>query len=65
MASDKVFINRRKGSKRRVEDDPCENLPVDLYHRKRRKHSERRDQRKTLADDYYAYVEQERPEHPN
>ena len=51
-----IFINRRHNS-RRTEPDPCTDLSLDLYHRKRRKSSERRDRSKTLADDYYAFVE--------
>ena len=56
MKPNKPFINRRKGNDRRFEEDRCSNLPIDLYHRKRRKSQERRAQR-TLAEDYYAYVD--------
>lgn len=52
----KIFINRRrKGSERREETDPCKSLGIDIYHRKRRKNSERRKGR-TLDEDYYAFV---------
>lgn len=51
-----VFVNRRKGLERREDADPCHNLPLDLYHRKRRKSAERRAQARSLSDDYYAYV---------
>lgn len=58
MSKDTIFVNRRHGS-RRTEPDPCNDLDVDLYHRKRRKSAERRDKNKTLADDYYAFVNHE------
>lgn len=51
------FINRRKGNDRRLDQDPCRNLPVDLYHRKRRKAKERRDVSRSLAEDYYAFCQ--------
>ena len=51
-----VFVNRRQRRNRRVDPDPCEKLPVDLYHRKRRKSTERRDTKRTLEDDYHAYM---------
>lgn len=51
-----VFVNRRKGLERREDADPCHNLPLDLYHRKRRKSAERRAQARSLSDDYYAYL---------
>lgn len=51
------FINRRKGNDRRLDQDPCRNLPVDLYHRKRRKAKERRDCSRSLVEDYYAYCQ--------
>jgi hypothetical protein len=56
MSKKTIFVNRRHNS-RRTEPDPCTNLSMDLYHRKRRKSSERRDRTKTLTDDYYAFVE--------
>lgn len=54
--SQRVFIDRRR-RQRRTEDDPCNDLPMDLYHRKRRKSRERRKQR-TLLEDYYAFTGQ-------
>jgi hypothetical protein len=56
MSKDTIFINRRQNL-RRTEPDPCTDLSMDLYHRKRRKSTERRDKGRTLVDDYYAYVE--------
>lgn len=52
-----VFIDRRKGDDRRMDDDPCKDIPLDLYHRKRRKSTDRRDTNRSLSDDYYAYIE--------
>ncbi len=52
-----VFVNRRKGRDRREDEDPCKDIPLDLYHRKRRKSRERRDTSRTLTDDYYAYMQ--------
>jgi len=57
MDSRLIFINRRKGSDRRVEADPCRDMPIDLYGPKRRKSEERRAERRSLADDYYSFVE--------
>lgn len=51
----KIFINRRKGNDRREDEDPCKDLDVDLYHRKRRKKTERREER-SLDEDYYAFL---------
>ncbi|MGH1469832.1 MAG: hypothetical protein ACRBCS_01460 [Cellvibrionaceae bacterium] len=51
--SNSFFINRR-ASNRRSELDPCNELPVDLYNRKRRKSTDRRNRNKTLADDFYS-----------
>jgi hypothetical protein len=51
----KIFINRRKGNDRREDLDPCKDLNVDLYHRKRRKKAERRQDR-SLDEDYYAFM---------
>ena len=51
----KVFINRRNSDDRRLDHDPCKNLTVDIYHRKRRKAIERRHIDRSLADDYMAY----------
>ncbi len=50
------FIDRRKGRDRRLDKDPCRNLPIDLYHRKRRKSTERRAGDRTLEQDYYAFL---------
>lgn len=52
-----IFVDRRKGHDRRLDADPCSHLPLDLYHRKRRKTGERRDTSRTLSDDYYAYMQ--------
>ena len=52
-----VFINRRKGSDRRLEQDRCRDMSVDLYHRKRRKTVDRRTANRTLVDDFNAYYE--------
>lgn len=52
-----IFVNRRKGSDRREDTDPCRDIPMDLYHRKRRKSKERRDIDKSLTDDYYSYMQ--------
>ena len=52
-----IFVNRRKGSDRREDTDPCRDIPMDLYHRKRRKSKERRDTDKSLTDDYYSYMQ--------
>ena len=51
----KIFVNRRNSDDRRLDYDPCKNLPVDIYHRKRRKRTERRHTERSLADDYMAY----------
>lgn len=61
MSNKTVFVNRRQNA-RRTEPDPCTDLSMDLYHRKRRKSSERRDPSKTLADDYYAYADSDTEE---
>mgnify|MGYP000468437172 CR=1 FL=1 len=52
--NDRIFINRRNSS-RREEIDLCKELPLDLYSRKRRKSSDRRNKNKTLADDYFSF----------
>lgn len=56
MMQNVVFVNRRTGRDRRLDSDPCKDLPLDLYHRMRRKAGERRSARKSLSEDYYAYV---------
>lgn len=48
------FFDRRQRD-RRLDADPCRNLPVDLFHRKRRKRTDRR-QTGSLYDDYYGYL---------
>lgn len=64
MTEKKVFINRRKSKKRRTDPDPCAALPLDLYHRKRRKSVDRRASNRTLAEDYVAFLgEQEETIH--
>lgn len=55
MNEHKVFVNRRCNDDRRNHPDPCKNLPVDIYHRKRRKTTERRTTQRTLAEDYMAF----------
>lgn len=55
-----IFINRRKGDDRRYDIDPCQAMPIDLYHRKRRKSSDRRTGR-TLVEDYYAFLQNTDP----
>ncbi len=57
MSDHKFFIDRRKGADRRLDRDPCKDLPMDLYHRKRRKSVERRNQERSLADDYLAFLD--------
>ena len=56
MNEHKIFIDRRRADDRRLDRDPCRNMPLDLYHRKRRKSIERRHPQRTLADDYQAYL---------
>jgi len=55
MLDTKIFINRRQGNDRREDYDPCKELDVDIYHRKRRRRPERRKER-TLDEDYYAFM---------
>lgn len=55
MSDHKIFIDRRKGHDRRLDSDPCKNMPLDLYHRKRRKSAERRTEERSIADDYKAF----------
>lgn len=52
----KYFVNRRKGQDRRLDEDRCKDVPVDLFHRKRRKSTDRRSTDRDLSDDYYAYM---------
>ncbi len=56
MNEHKFFINRRKGNERRLDFDPCEGLPIDLYHRKRRKSNDRRSPNRSIEQDYFAFI---------
>lgn len=51
----RIFIDRRGRQDRRKDRDPCRHMPLDLYHRKRRKSPERRAQGRSLEQDYYAF----------
>lgn len=53
----KVFIDRRKKGERRLEQDRCRDIPVDLFHRKRRKSTERRTEGRSISEDYFAYLD--------
>ncbi len=57
MRMSKIFVDRRKGADRRLEHDRCKDLPLDLFHRKRRKSSDRRAAGRTLSEDYFAFME--------
>lgn len=50
------FIDRRRNQERRGEQDSCRQLPMDLYRRKRRHSTERRQPHRTLEQDYYAFI---------
>lgn len=63
MAKAVVFIDRRQGA-RRKDADPCEQLPLDLYHRKRRKSGERRSKNRNLLEDYQAFISAQGPTAP-
>ncbi|UTA46401.1 hypothetical protein L1F30_09465 [Simiduia sp. 21SJ11W-1] len=52
-----LFIERRHGRDRRKEPDSCKSLPIDLYHRKRRKNPDRRTPGRTLAEHINAFYE--------
>lgn len=56
MSSYRFFIDRRKGNDRRLDRDPCKYMPMDLYHRKRRKSTERRTLDRTIEDDFNAFL---------
>lgn len=56
MSLHKIFVDRRRGEDRRLDSDPCKDMPIDIYHRKRRKSTDRRHRERTLADDYQAYL---------
>ncbi len=62
MSEHKFFIDRRRGMDRRLDRDPCKDMPLDLYHRKRRKSTERRNRGRTLEQDYYAFIGQPDPQ---
>jgi hypothetical protein len=55
MNEHKIFVDRRQPLDRRQDPDPCKHLPVDIYHRKRRKATERRHAERSLIDDYMAF----------
>ena len=55
MSDHKIFFDRRKGHDRRLDRDPCKNMPLDLYHRKRRKSTERRTEERSIAEDYQVF----------
>jgi hypothetical protein len=56
MSGYRFFIDRRKGTDRRLDRDPCKYMPLDLYHRKRRKSKERRASDRTLEEDLAAFL---------
>lgn len=56
MNEHKFFFDRRKGNDRRLDRDPCKNMPLDIYHRKRRKSTERRAEERSVTDDYLAFT---------
>ena len=56
MNQHKIFVDRRRGEDRRLDEDPCRNMPIDIYHRKRRKSTDRRQPERSLVDDYKAYL---------
>lgn len=56
MSSYRFFIDRRKGHDRRLDRDPCKYMPMDLYHRKRRKSTDRRATDRSLEDDCQAFL---------
>lgn len=58
MSDQRFFFDRRKGADRRLDRDPCKYLPLDLYHRKRRKSKERRTADRTLQQDVEAFLGQ-------
>lgn len=55
MTEHKFFIDRRRGNDRRLDFDPCKNMAIDIYHRKRRKSTDRRTPNRSLEQDYLAY----------
>lgn len=52
----KYFINRRRAD-RRLDEDRCSDMSLDLFHRKRRKSTERRASDRDVSDDYYAFMD--------
>ncbi len=56
MSQRLVFVNRRRGTDRRFEDDPRQNKHSGRS--VRRKSVERRDLSRSLTDDYYVYMKQ-------
>lgn len=59
MRSNFVFIDRRKGTDRRVDEDPSQQLDVDLAEGKRRNSRERRASARSILEDYYAYMKKQ------
>jgi|GEM_PF-2166225 len=53
----KYFVNRRKGEDRRLDEDRCKDMSLDLFHRKRRKSTDRRASDRDVSDDYYAFMD--------
>lgn len=49
----KIFMDRRR------DEDPCKDMLLDLYHRKRRKSVDRRAPNRPLEQDYFAYMADE------
>lgn len=49
----KIFMDRRR------DEDPCKDMLLDLYHRKRRKSVDRRAPNRSLEQDYFAYMADE------
>jgi hypothetical protein len=56
------FIDRRKNEERRLDRESYRQMPMDLYHRKRRQSTERRDTTRSLEQDYYAFIGEPDPE---
>ena len=57
MAHRLVFVNRRRGVDRRFFSVAEGESTAELHRHQRRNSDERRDQTRTLSDDYYAYME--------
>lgn len=60
----KIFVDRRKGLDRRLEQDRCKDLPLDLFHRKRRKSADRRASGRSISEDYFAFMDGNTPDEP-